>query len=168
MEDEPKKLIDLVATHIFDAPLEKVWQAWTDEKLVEHWWGVDGFSNILAKVDVREDGISHLGMRASKEYGGMDYYNVFKYTRVIPHQLIQYVSNFADKEGNVITPEAAGLPAETPMNKKQQVEFKSLGNGKTRVTVTEFGWPAGDVMVERSRRGLDQTLANIDKVLRER
>lgn len=167
MTDEPKKLIDIVAIHIFDAPIEKVWQAWTDGKLVQHWWGVDGFSNILAEVDVREGGISHLGMRASKEYGGMDYYNVFKYTRVIPLQLIQYVSNFADKEGNVITPEMAGLPVETPMDKKQQVEFKDLGDGKTKVTVTEFGWPVGDVMIERSRRGLEQTLTNIDKVLCE-
>ena len=68
----------------------------------------------------------------------------------------------------MITPEAAGLPAETPMDKKQQVEFNDLGGGKTKVTITEFGWPAGDVMVERSRRGLEQTLANIDKVLSER
>jgi uncharacterized protein YndB with AHSA1/START domain len=104
-------------------------------------------------------------MRASKEYGGGDYYNVFKYTRVIPHELIEYISNFADKEGNVTTPEAAGLPAETPMDKKQQVEFEDLGDGKTKVTVTEFGWLAGSAMVERSRRGLEQTLSNIDRVL---
>jgi hypothetical protein len=65
----------------------------------------------------------------------------------------------------VITPEAAGLPAETPMDKKQQVEFKDLGDGKTKVTITEFGWLAGGIMVERSRHGLEQTLSNIDKVL---
>lgn len=164
-EDEYKKTVDLVVTHVFDAPIEKVWQAWTDEKFVQRWWGVDGFLNILAKVDVREGGISHVGMRASKEYGGMDYYNVFKYTQVIPFKLIQYISNFADKEGNVITPEAAGLPAETPMDKKQQVEFRALGDGKTKVTITELDWPAKGFMVERSRRGLEQTLVNIDKVL---
>lgn len=165
MVNEPEKTTDLSVTHTFDAPIEKVWQVWTDEKFVQRWWYVDGFSNILAKMDVREGGISHVGMRASEEYGGKDYYNVWKYTEVIPHKFIQYITNFADKDGNVITPEAAGLPAETRMDKKQQIEFKDLGDGKTRVTITEFGWRAGGVMIERSRRGLEQTLANIDKVL---
>jgi len=163
MMDE--KTVDLTVIHVFDAPIEKVWQAWTDEKIVQRWWGVDGFSNILAKMDVREGGISHVGMRASKEYGGKDYYNTFKYTRVVHHKLIQYISNFADKDGNVITPEMAGLPSETPMDKKQQVAFKALGSGKTEVTITEFGWLARGVMMERSQHGLEQTLANIDKIL---
>jgi uncharacterized protein YndB with AHSA1/START domain len=116
---------------------------------------------------VREGGVSHVGMRASQEYGGMDYFNVFRYTRVVRFRLIQYISNFADKAGNVITPEAAGLPAEAPMDKEQQVEFEDLGGGKTEVTITEFGWLAGGDMIERSRRGLEQTLANIDEVLSE-
>jgi uncharacterized protein YndB with AHSA1/START domain len=165
--DEPKQIEDLLVAHIFDAPIEKVWQVWTDEQFVQRWWRVDGFSNIFAKMDVREGGVSHVGMRASREYGGADYYNVFRYTRVVPHRLIQYISNFADKEGNVTTPEAAGLPAETPVDKKQQVEFEDLGDGKTKVTITEFGWLAGGVMVERSRRGLEETLSNIDRVLSE-
>ena len=167
MADKTKKTTDLVVSHTFHAPVEKVWQAWTEEKFVQRWWRVDGFSNILAKMDVREGGVSHVGMRASKEYGGMDYYNVFKYTRVVPLQLIQYISNFADKGGNAISPEAVGLPAETPMDKEQQVEVKDLGGGKTKVTITEFGWLAGGVMIERSQSGLEQTLANIDKVLSE-
>ena len=167
MADTTKKTTDLVVSHTFHVPVEKVWQAWTDEEFVQRWWRVDGFSNILAKMDVREGGVSHVGMRASKEYDGMDYYNVFKYTRVVPLQLIQYVSNFADKGGNAISPEAAGLPAETPMDREQQVEFKDLGGGKTKVTITEFGWLAGDVMIKRSQRGLEQTLANVDKVLSE-
>jgi uncharacterized protein YndB with AHSA1/START domain len=116
-------------------------------------------------MDVRDDGQSHVGMQASKENGGQAYYNVWKYTSVIPNKILQYISNFADKKGNVITPEAAGLPAETPMDKKQEVEFKELESGGTEVTITEFGWEDGGVMIDRSRRGLEQTLANIDKVL---
>jgi uncharacterized protein YndB with AHSA1/START domain len=98
MADEAKGTEDLLVTHTFDAPIEKVWQVWTNEQLVQRWWGVDGFSNIFAKMDVREGGVSHVGMRASKEYGGGDYYNVFRYTRVVPHNLIQYISNLLTKK----------------------------------------------------------------------
>ncbi len=158
---------DLIVNHIFNAPIEKVWQVWTAERFVQRWWGVDGFTNILAKMDVRESGISHVGMRASKEYGGLDYYNVFEYTQVVPHKLIKFISNFADEQGNIIPPTQAGLPAETAMNKKQQVEFEALDDTKTKVTITEFGWLADGIMLERSRRGLEQTLLNIDKVLED-
>lgn len=118
-------------------------------------------------MDVREGGASHVGMRASEAYGGQDYYNLWEYKKVIPRKFIQYVSNFADREGNVITPEEAGLPAETPMNKRQQVEFEDVGEGKTKVTITEFGWLAEGVMEARSRKGLEQTLANMDELLLE-
>lgn len=158
---------DLIVTHIYDAPVEKVWEVWTKEAFVQKWWAVDGFTNILAKMDVREGGVSHVGMRASKEYGGLDYYNVFAYTRVIKYKLIQYISNFADKDGNVINPTEVGLPAETPMNKKQQVEFKDINASKTKVTITEYGWRADGVMLERSKRGLEQTLINVEKVLKD-
>jgi uncharacterized protein YndB with AHSA1/START domain len=75
--NEAKGTEDLIVTHTFDAPIEKVWQLWTDEQFVQRWWAVHGFSNILARMDVREGGVSQVGMRASKEYGGGDYYNVF-------------------------------------------------------------------------------------------
>jgi uncharacterized protein YndB with AHSA1/START domain len=159
--------MDLVVERTFDAPISKVWEAWTQERFVRRWWAVEGFTNILAKMDVREGAASHVGMHASKEYGGLDYYNIFRYTRVVPGKLLQWTSNFADKDGNVISPEEAGLPAETPMDKQQQAEFAALGPGRTKVTVTERGWLAGGTMAERSRRGLEQTLANIDRLLAE-
>ena len=67
MASEPQKTEDLAVTRTFNAPVEQVWRLWTDEKFVQRWWRVDGFSNILAKMDVSEDGVSHVGMRASKE-----------------------------------------------------------------------------------------------------
>lgn len=158
---------DLVVSHTFGAAVDAVWRVWTEGRSVQKWWRVDGFSNILANMDVRENGVSHLGMRASEEYGGRDYYNVFQYTEVVPNLLLRYISNFADDAGNVVSPEAAGLPAETPMDKLQQVEFEDLGDGTTKVTITESGWLADGVMLERSKAGLQQTLANIDRVLSE-
>jgi uncharacterized protein YndB with AHSA1/START domain len=66
MADEFKPTEDLRVTHTFHAPIERVWQAWTDDKVVERWWYVDGFSNILAKIDVRQGGVSHVGNASFK------------------------------------------------------------------------------------------------------
>jgi len=34
---------DLVFARVFDAPVERVWQAWTDPEQVMRWWGPNGF-----------------------------------------------------------------------------------------------------------------------------
>jgi uncharacterized protein YndB with AHSA1/START domain len=36
MNTEPKKR-DLVVTRVFDAPVQKVWKAWSDSELVMQW-----------------------------------------------------------------------------------------------------------------------------------
>ncbi|MBF9036633.1 hypothetical protein HKCCE2091_20550 [Rhodobacterales bacterium HKCCE2091] len=39
-----------------DAPVEKVWQAWTDPAILPRWWGPDGFSCDTARIDLRSGG----------------------------------------------------------------------------------------------------------------
>ncbi len=40
---------DLVLTRVFDASVERVWQAWTDPEQVKRCWGPDGFSCPFAR-----------------------------------------------------------------------------------------------------------------------
>src|SRR5215510_2114918 len=55
---------DVVVIRVLDAPVERAWQAWTDPELVKRWWGPNGFSAPVAKIDFREGGISLVCMRA--------------------------------------------------------------------------------------------------------
>ncbi len=47
MNDAKKR--DLVLTRVFDAPVERVWKAWTDPEHVMQWWGSDGFLQAVTK-----------------------------------------------------------------------------------------------------------------------
>jgi len=47
---------DLVFERTFDAPREKVWQAFTDPNLVPRWWGKHGTTTIVEAMDVRPGG----------------------------------------------------------------------------------------------------------------
>jgi uncharacterized protein YndB with AHSA1/START domain len=47
---------DLTFERTFDAPREKVWQAFTDPDLVPRWWGRHGTTTIVAEMDVRPGG----------------------------------------------------------------------------------------------------------------
>ena len=47
---------DLVFERTFDAPRERVWQAFTDPEIVPRWWGRHGTTTTVAEMDVRPGG----------------------------------------------------------------------------------------------------------------
>jgi uncharacterized protein YndB with AHSA1/START domain len=47
---------DLVFERMFDAPRERVWQAFTDPTIVPRWWGPHGTTTTVAEMDVRPGG----------------------------------------------------------------------------------------------------------------
>lgn len=88
---------DLIVTRTFDAPIGQVWNAWTDPKYVMQWWGPDGFTSPVAKMDVRAGGTSLVCMRSPE---GQDLYSTWEYKKIVPMQRIEYIHNLADKDGN--------------------------------------------------------------------
>lgn len=151
---------DLVVTRTFDAPVEQVWSAWTEPELVTEWWGPHGFTAPVAKMDVREGGTSLVAMRSPE---GQDFYNTWTYEAVEPGKRLVFVSRFADQDGTAVDPRAQGLPPEMPSEVRSEVRFEELG-ARTKVTVTEYEWPAGQMM-EMSKMGLEQTLDKMAELL---
>ena len=47
---------DLVFERTFDAPRDKVWQAFTDPEIVPRWWGPHGTTTTVEEMDVRPGG----------------------------------------------------------------------------------------------------------------
>jgi uncharacterized protein YndB with AHSA1/START domain len=58
--DEPV----IIMSRIFDAPRERVWEAFTKPEHVAQWYGGHGFSNPVCEMDVRPGGHWHHVMRA--------------------------------------------------------------------------------------------------------
>ncbi len=153
------KTRDLIVTRVFDAPIELVWKAWTDPEHVMKWWGPDYFTSPSAVIDFREGGTSLICMRAPKEFGGQDMYSTWVYKRIVPMERIEFIQNLADKDGNLADPVKMGLPPEFPRDTRTVVTFKDLGNGKTEMTVTEYGLPTADTEMGRNAElGLNQSL----------
>ena len=158
-DDKPAKT-DLKFTRTFDAPVEEVWKAWTDSAAVMKWWGPTGFSCPLARMDVKVGGTSLVCMRGGKDMGpfaGKDHYSTSVYKKVEKHQLLEYIHNLSDKHGNKLDPKQLGMPSDFPTDQRHTVVFKDLGNGKTELTITEYEWPAGQMM-EFSKIGMNQCL----------
>ena len=158
--------LDMVLSRDFDAPVERVWRAFTSEEDVTRWWGPAGFSAPFARMDVREGGSSLVCMRAPAEWGGQDYYNTWSYTAVEPGRRLEYVMAFTDGEGQPKRPAELGLPTGVPDEVPHVVTFEALPVSRTRVTVIESGYGSQDV-VDTSRAGMEQCLDKMEALLRE-
>lgn len=154
---DTSKKRDLTVIRVFDAPVASVWKTWSDPELVMRWWGPKGFTSPSCKMDFREGGTTLVCMRAPKEFGGQDIYNTWSYTKIVPMERIEHTLDWADKEGNRIEPSSIGLPSDMPRDVRHLITFKDLGNGKTEMTVTEFGYES-DQHYELSKAGLEQCL----------
>lgn len=153
----PPATKDLSVTRTLEAPVERVWKQWSESDNVMRWWGPKGFTSPLAKMDFREGGVSLVCMRAPKEFGGFDMYNTWTYKKIVPHERIEFVLNFSDKDGNKLDPAKIGLPPGIPQDVPHIITFKALGDNKTEMTVNEYGYTT-DQAVETSKAGLEQCL----------
>lgn len=148
---------NVISTRVFNAPVSTVWKAWSDGDQVMKWWGPTGFTSPSCKMDFREGGSSLVCMRAPKEFGGMDMYNTWTYSKIVPMQRIEFILNFCDKEGNKLDPAKMGMPPGIPMDVPHVITFRSAGDGKTEMMVTEYGY-ASEQAAGISKSGLEQCI----------
>jgi uncharacterized protein YndB with AHSA1/START domain len=73
------KTNELRITRVYDAPVQVVWDAWTDPAQAAQWWGPRGFTITTHSKDLKPGGIWHYTMHGPD---GVDYPNKTKYLEV--------------------------------------------------------------------------------------
>ena len=144
---------EIVISRTFDAPRELVWEAMTKPEHVVNWWGPNGFTNTLEKMDFRVGGEWHHVMHGPD---GTDYPNKSIYTNIVQPECIEF-SNGGSRKGD---PNA---------NFDATWTFEVVGK-QTRVTI-HLLFPtaeARNMVVEKhgAIEGGKQTLARLDTYLK--
>jgi uncharacterized protein YndB with AHSA1/START domain len=151
-------------SRVMDAPLEAVWNAWSNSESIKKWWGPEGFTVPVARMDFREGGVSLVCMRSPD---GFEIYNSWTYTKIAPMQRIEFIQHFCDKEGNRIRSADIGLPPGIPDNVPHTILFKDLGHGQTEIAITEYGYTSPET-AELSKAGMNSVLNKLWATLREK
>ncbi|HET8985671.1 MAG TPA: SRPBCC domain-containing protein [Trueperaceae bacterium] len=111
----------------FDAPRERVFEAFTDCKHLKHWWGPRGWDLPVCKMDFREGGSWLYCMKcvdeSMGEFYGMESWGKAVYGAIDAPNRIEYTDYFVDAEGTI----NADLPATDAVT-----EFIEVG-GRTKV-----------------------------------
>lgn len=151
-------------TRTFNAPLERVWHAWTDPQEAMKWWGPEGFTSPGAKIDLRTGGKYMLCMRGPEgTEWAKDMWSGGIYKEVVPMQKIVATDNFMDAEGDVVSPKDFGMPGEWPEEMVVTVTFEDLGNGQTKLTLVHEGHP--EEMAGNAEMGWNQSLDKFAAIL---
>ncbi len=140
-----------------DAPLGEAWRTWSDPEQIRRWWGPTGFTCPRADVDFRVGGTTLVTMMAPAEYGGFQVHNRWTYTTITEPSRIEFISTFADGDGHLIAPAAAGIPAGVPDEVPHVVDLEALPGGRTRVRVIESGY-TDEATRQQCEQGQEQCL----------
>lgn len=152
----------LEITRIFDAPVEKVWEAWITPEIFKKWWGPKDFTCPVAKLDFRERGKYHVAMQGAAAPGApvQDFWSTGTYEEIVPMQKITVTDSFADENGNIVPGSHYGME-NFPTEARVTLNFKEE-NGKTRMTLQHEGIKDLD---EKTRRDMEQGwIQSLDKL----
>jgi len=115
----------LTVERTFNAPRELVWQAFTDPKHIEKWWGPRGWQTTVFKMDVRPGGVWHFVMRGPE---GAESWGLATYKEISGPQRLTYDDAWSNAEGTV----NANMPI-TPV----ELDFLAQ-DGKTRLVSISY------------------------------
>jgi uncharacterized protein YndB with AHSA1/START domain len=144
----------------FDAPVDLIWQMWTDPEHFKAWYGPDGATIPVAKMDVHIGGTRLVCMEVQTPNGLMQMWFTGEYREVVENERLVYTESMSDESGNVISPSDLGMPAGHPSMTEVRVELEDVG-GRTKMVVTHAGIPADSPGAAGWAMALDKLAAHV-------
>jgi uncharacterized protein YndB with AHSA1/START domain len=141
LTDGPSSQDALTIERTVDAPVDLLWQVWTDPDHFAAWYGPNGATIPLAKMDVRVGGTRLIRMDVSTPNGPMQMWFVGEYREVIENKRLVYTESMSNQNGDIIDPADMGMPPGHPITTEVRVEMEAIGQ-RTKLRLTHVGIPA--------------------------
>lgn len=123
---QPQSERELVLCRILNAPVDKVYQCWTNPELMKKWFVPKPWSIAKIEMDLRAGGNSLVVMRSPE---GQEFPNPGVYLEVIPNKKLVFTDAFT----------TAWEPSQKPFM-VATVTFEDAGGGKTKYTARAQHW----------------------------
>jgi uncharacterized protein YndB with AHSA1/START domain len=130
LEKESTGKDQFVINRSFKAPIEKMFQMWTDPKHFEKWLPPVGFTMKFLRSEIKAGGSTFYVM---SDGAGMEMYGRTEYLEISRPSRLVYTQQFCDKNEKISRHPGAPTWPETMLTK---VELTAEGEDETRVTVT--------------------------------
>jgi uncharacterized protein YndB with AHSA1/START domain len=145
----------------FDAPVDLIWQMWTDPEHFKAWYGPNGATIPVAKMDVCVGGTRLLCMEMQTPDGPMQMWFAGEYREVVENERLVYTEFMSDENGNVLSPAAMGMPEGHPMTTEVRVELEDV-SGRRNLVMTHSGFPSDSPGAAGWAMALDKLAALVE------
>jgi uncharacterized protein YndB with AHSA1/START domain len=140
---------EIVTERVFDAPRERVFQAFTDPELIPQWWGRRADTTTVDEMDVRVGGDWRFvtdGPDGSHAFRGT-------YREITPPELVEQTFEWEGMPGHVVV---------------ERAEFEDLGDGRTRLRTRSLFLTTEDrdgMLASGMEVGLSESHERLDELL---
>jgi uncharacterized protein YndB with AHSA1/START domain len=141
MTDDKASLDAVVIERRFDAPVDRIWQMWTEPEHFKAWYGPEGATIPVAKMDVRVGGTRLVCMEVQTPSGQMRMWFTGEYREVVTNKRLVFTESMADEGGNLLSPAEVGMPEGHPTTTEITVVLEDVA-GRTKMVMTHAGIPA--------------------------
>ncbi len=151
----------VVIERSFDAPVDLIWQMWTDPEHFKAWYGPNGATIPVAEMDVRVGGTRLVCMEMQSADGLMQMWFAGEYREVLKNERLVYTEFVSDENGNVLSHSDMGMPEGHPMTTEVRVELEDVG-GRTKIVMTHSGVAADSPGAAGWTMALDKLTAHVE------
>ena len=120
---------ELLITHLFDAPVGEVFDAWTDPEKLRHWYAPDGCTITYKSIEVKQGGKFHYHINHPLHGGA---WVMGTYVEILPPEKLAFTIRITNENGDIIDASSAQWPGEILTT----VTFESIGS-QTKATIHE-------------------------------
>lgn len=144
----------ILVSRVINAPIEKVWQAHTDNEILDKWWGPLPWKAETKTINFKVGGYWLYAMVSpenQKQWGRMNYLAIDLYKR------IEIEDAFCDENGklNYEFPVSKGYFSFTKAENGTRVDFKMIYPSETDLKkITEMGFEQGITICQNQLESL--------------
>jgi len=120
---------ELLITHLFDAPIGEVFDAWTDPEKLRHWYAPDGCTIVYKSIEVKQGGKFHYHIHHPLHGGA---WVMGTYVEISSPEKLAFTIRITNENGDIINASSAQWPGEILTT----VTFESIGS-QTKATIHE-------------------------------
>ncbi|HMK26347.1 MAG TPA: SRPBCC domain-containing protein [Chitinophagaceae bacterium] len=147
---------EIIINRVFDLPVSKMWQAWTEPEYFKKWWGPKGYTCPFSKMEAKVGGKYHSCMRGPD---GKEYWATGVVKEFVPEKKLVVTDSFSDEQGNIRNASDYGMPGNWPRELLITVKMGEA-DGATKLTLQHEGVPP--IMREMCIQGWNESFDKLE------
>lgn len=152
----------------FDAPIDKVWEAFSDKNILSKWWSPPGMHSSFLEVDLKIGGLFRFCFKGDEgtPIAGKEFWGMGEYSKIEKPNKISYYDSFSDEKGNPVPPSHYGMPGKDEIEKLLiEFTFKEEGDKTQMIMIGENSYD--ESMTKDMIKGWNGMFDNLVNVLKE-